>query len=420
MNREQALDKLGLLANVLCGGDRLWGSLGAFVLPGRGFTPYKPKTIQAVYLPAWFIDAEVQANVWESDRSDDSETVTAFTSNSFMPGFSIEPLSRLSLNCDALIKHETVPWFDQLRVQNGEEIVCQPFTLSPLALQDAARSLSLKQAQISEGFRLDPSSVNFHMLAAYPVLIPVWLAQYEQHWIAGQTSTITIGIEAWSRWGPRVFSELPDEPFASAVSKFWPSGLVKSDRGPDLLVYGPYREHIQEFADMNVVCRIPDNKNRSAMLNEWINNYVSHQAAMSSFESRYFSKADDATIDWDDLRIRELSEEETSRNKEYLNLSVHTLMMQNLVDALQSDGKRPKVITVSINFSKKNKSDDKKSGSPLPNASGSELQDEQAITFIKSQLEKAVQQRDKKRPRWLTEWTEKRVTASGNNDKEQQ
>ena len=75
MTKDQALDKMGLFANMLCGGDRFWSSVAAFVLPGRGSVPYQPKTIQAVYLPAWYIDAEVQANVWESERSEESVKV---------------------------------------------------------------------------------------------------------------------------------------------------------------------------------------------------------------------------------------------------------------------------------------------------------------------------------------------------------
>ncbi|OCH95396.1 hypothetical protein OBBRIDRAFT_788281 [Obba rivulosa] len=412
MTKDQALSKLGLVGNVLGAGDNFWGSLGAFVLPGRGFTPYQPKSIQAVYLPAWFIDAEVQAHVWESKReSDDSvkQTVTAFTSNSYMPGFSIEPLSRISLNCDALTNNDTVPWSDHLSVQNGEHIICQPFTVAPLALRDAARSLSLKQAQITEGFRLDPSSVDVQMLAAYPVLIPVWLAQYEQHWTPGQSSTLTLCVEAWNRWGPRVFAEVPEGAFGAATTQFWPVRMITSEGAPDTAVYGPYREETQEFANMNLLCK-SDSKNRSARLNEWINNAAGRQNAIRSYESRYYSQADGATIDWDDLRIREFSDEEVSQNREYLSLGTHVSMLRNIVDTLSSTDEHSKVIAVSINFGKKKQEDSTESGSSLPRLGG--LQEEDAVKFLKAQLEKAQEKRETKRPEWLTEWINRTRTRS--------
>jgi len=47
------------------------GSLGARVLGlGFGFTPIQPTRIQPVYIPAWFVDAELEASAWITTGDD--------------------------------------------------------------------------------------------------------------------------------------------------------------------------------------------------------------------------------------------------------------------------------------------------------------------------------------------------------------
>ena len=47
-----------------CGGTGMLGSLAARYLPGFGFKPFQPQQAKAVYIPAWIIDAEVEAKFW--------------------------------------------------------------------------------------------------------------------------------------------------------------------------------------------------------------------------------------------------------------------------------------------------------------------------------------------------------------------
>lgn len=53
----------------------------------------------------------------------------------------------------------TIPWSDDLRKHDGEDVLCLPFSLSPFKLPEAARSMSLSDATISQSFRFDPSSL---------------------------------------------------------------------------------------------------------------------------------------------------------------------------------------------------------------------------------------------------------------------
>jgi len=72
MSQEDAVKKMNLYANfTLSIGDvsRAWKGLTASIF---GYNSILPKHIQAVYLPAWIVDAEVQANAWFGDSSQES------------------------------------------------------------------------------------------------------------------------------------------------------------------------------------------------------------------------------------------------------------------------------------------------------------------------------------------------------------
>ena len=86
-----------------------------------------------------------------------------------------------------------------MRRHNGDEVQCPPFTVSPFRLIEAARSLPLADANIFI-IRYEPSSIRdsmvsqahqvcafrapiaymlpFGKMAAYPVLFPIYLAQF--------------------------------------------------------------------------------------------------------------------------------------------------------------------------------------------------------------------------------------------------
>lgn len=54
-------------------GRHLFRSIGAYFLPGL-FEPLRPKRIQAMYLPVWVLDAEVEAKV-SLQKADKDETL---------------------------------------------------------------------------------------------------------------------------------------------------------------------------------------------------------------------------------------------------------------------------------------------------------------------------------------------------------
>lgn len=83
-----------------------------------------------------------------------------------LTGFVYEPLSTFNLLLGRDIRESsTVPWTEQLRKHDGDDVLCLPFSLSPFKLPEAARSLSLSGATVSHSFRFDPSSIHTTMVS---------------------------------------------------------------------------------------------------------------------------------------------------------------------------------------------------------------------------------------------------------------
>ncbi|KAL0954958.1 hypothetical protein HGRIS_003890 [Hohenbuehelia grisea] len=149
------------------------------ILPGT-YPPFQPSRIQPFYFPAWFLDVALEATLWLKGRPQNKRTGTLDLSGSYLPGYPFEPLSRIALNAPGLHKldlsEESIP----TRLSSGDEIAILPHTISPIALLDIARSLPQEDAIIdASDMCFDPSTLKPSMLAAYPILIPVYLAQYD-------------------------------------------------------------------------------------------------------------------------------------------------------------------------------------------------------------------------------------------------
>ena len=116
---------------------------------------------------------------------------------------------------------DAVPFSDELRYQYDTEVSCLPYTISPFAVLDAASSLSPMDAKVDDGLRFIPTSITPNLvrpdtlfvtfvqrpimsqIAAYPVLVPLYLAHYE-YTLPGiaLTRSFTMFIEAYK---PKVF-----------------------------------------------------------------------------------------------------------------------------------------------------------------------------------------------------------------------
>jgi len=110
----------------------------------------------------------------------------------------MDKLSSISLLSDSLALTEAVPFTPDLETQWDTKITCLPFKTAPFSILDAAKSLKSDQCRVTDVFSLDPSSIRTNLICAYPVLIPLYLAQY--------TGNATVVLEAHHESG-RILEE---------------------------------------------------------------------------------------------------------------------------------------------------------------------------------------------------------------------
>ncbi|KAJ7494701.1 hypothetical protein B0H11DRAFT_2003050 [Mycena galericulata] len=188
------------------------GLFSRILIPLLKSPPFEPEKIVPVYFPAWFIDAEVEfnASVTSHQGAVDNGRMTAVFLNSYIPGHTMDTLSTISLLSEDLAFHETVPFSADLETQYDTKIQCLPFKTAPLSIIDEAKSLQPDQLVVSRKLRIDPSSISTNLLCAYPVLIPLYLAQYAVNW-GEDTDPVykTALIEAHSVKGRIIVENVP-------------------------------------------------------------------------------------------------------------------------------------------------------------------------------------------------------------------
>ena len=79
-------------------------------------------------------------------------------------GYIHHPLSSISFFVPEFLEAQPVPWAEDLRKHDGEDVLCLPFSLSPFKISEAVRSMSLTEATVSKVFRFDPSTVEETMV----------------------------------------------------------------------------------------------------------------------------------------------------------------------------------------------------------------------------------------------------------------
>ncbi|KAJ7274401.1 hypothetical protein B0H12DRAFT_1088542 [Mycena haematopus] len=185
-------------------------SAGVEAFSTRLDSPPKPTKIVPVYFPAWFVDGEIEARVALSNVKG---YITAIFHNSYLPGHTgLDKISAISLLSDSLALTEAVPFTTELATQWDTEITCLPFRTTPFPVLDSATSLTFDQCRVNEIFALDPSSIKANLICAYPVLIPLYLAQY--------TANKTVVLEAHHEEGRILEERGPNEaPFQKEKSR---------------------------------------------------------------------------------------------------------------------------------------------------------------------------------------------------------
>ncbi|KAF5381989.1 hypothetical protein D9615_004327 [Tricholomella constricta] len=386
LSPEDAIVQMAPHASMVCLGKELLGSIGARFLPGFGFEPLRPVRITPVYFPGWIIDAEVSAEV---SYENVQRTTSGIIHDSYLPGSDFRVLSWVSYFSRQL-NIDPVPFTKDLEVQHGVEVSCLPYTISPFSALDMAHSMSYRDAIIGDDLRVSPKSITTNLLAAYPVLFPLYLAQYESP-SPGEQKMVTLFIEAFEHKG-RIRAERPD--FGSDLREMLPmapQAFVDFTHALDDVDVQILRGMPTPFFSLAGFLT-PERRAIVPVAADWLNNMiVRHDAAQTLVEESGTITPDD------DPRIRPFSREERSKNMEWMYLGGEIEMMRRVITSMKETHEQGRILVVG---SKK----------PFP-------QDvfESTVNNLQSKIEELETKRSETTPAWWKEWLEMSRATSNKN-----
>ncbi|KAF5331125.1 hypothetical protein D9619_005371 [Psilocybe cf. subviscida] len=152
-------------------------SLLAGITESSFFPHIQPTKFSAAYFPAWIVNGETLVDISYKGSQVPSELTSRWTCYSHTVGSHMPVLSAASLWSESLEDAESVPFSRSLLHQHGEDVQCIPFSVSPFALLDAAKSSD--SLRYSTDLSFSPNSIKSNFFSASPVLIPVYIARYE-------------------------------------------------------------------------------------------------------------------------------------------------------------------------------------------------------------------------------------------------
>ncbi|KAF8553936.1 hypothetical protein OG21DRAFT_1522763 [Imleria badia] len=284
----------------------LIASILAKYFPMSGFQPLQPTRIQPVYLPTWFVRAELEAKAWLSSESDSegsqSEAATVQFEDLYLPGFNLD-FGRILVRDPPTHIELAKPFSPDLAHQWGLDVMCLPYNVLPFDILDSARNLSYNNAVISENMRFSPQSVKMNLAAAYPVLLPVYLAQYvsREPW-----PHVTILLAAHSDPGvhyihiPHPDTEdsvrLPFEELVAGQDDYIEVGSTPEDAEVRAVVVNPMGDNLL-----------------SDELSSWLNDILQQRNSLVSMAASH-------PINMEDPRIREWTQEEVDSVHKWLHM----------------------------------------------------------------------------------------------------
>ncbi|KIK10277.1 hypothetical protein K443DRAFT_670904 [Laccaria amethystina LaAM-08-1] len=371
-----AIRYLAPYAAVLCKSEFISSVIARF-LPLLGFEPILPKRITPVYFPAWIVDAELKATV--NHQSNERTAVVQFE-NTYLSGSDFQVLSAVSLWPRMLRIFDPVPFNEELLNQHGTDITCIPFNVSPFTVLDAAKSLSYSASTVNEDIRFSPSSVKFNMAAAYPVLIPLYLAQYEYQ-ADGVTRTHTLFMEAYGTMGTvmaeQVARDSDEGQYQESITDI--GGFIGTRRA---------HETVQTFSPVNNCVNVPSvslspPRDIAKAIENWLEKTLLSPGNLTQLAALTEEKV--GVVTDDDLRIRELTKEERAPVVGWLELSSELMMVNRIREAIALS-QNAKMIQLSLTEAPKLVRD--------------------ADKTLEEQIESLASKRREETPSWWSQWEE--------------
>jgi len=246
--------------------------------------------------------------------------------------------------------------------------------------------MSYQQAIINDELRVIPSSVKPNLIAAYPVLIPVYLAQYSFSTLLKEQGSVTLILEAHSPNGRIFCEELPQ------VAKFL-NGRITTRRG----LPTPFAcvKHLVGFK-----IRFKMGKELEEYLDDMISAPGSAQVLATSGVND--GNTVHVPVDMDDLRVREYTTKETNQNRLWLTLSAELASLRTMHENI-SHVQNAKVITFEFGSSRKSKLTEEKVDGKTLGPLSIQGGDQFARTVIE-RITALDESREKRKPQWWKDW----------------
>ncbi|KAL0080293.1 hypothetical protein J3Q64DRAFT_1759368 [Phycomyces blakesleeanus] len=159
--------------------------------------------VRMAYMPMWYYDMAVSADVIPLDTSGDKETTLkrmgperqalGIGIDCYWPGHTWSPMSYLSFGQPGMLKKaDLVPFTNEMV---GEDVQVLPFTVSPLEdlapNVSALENLELESKVLKGTWTIKNPKLAFS--ACYPIYWPVYIAQFQTEHTENKPTTVVIG-----------------------------------------------------------------------------------------------------------------------------------------------------------------------------------------------------------------------------------
>ncbi|PPR00904.1 hypothetical protein CVT24_000389 [Panaeolus cyanescens] len=327
----QAEKRLARWASLICD-DKVSTSAFPDISELLGFEYKRPDRMVPVYFPVWVFNAELEVKATQKDTQRDLSLQFV---NSYLPGSHLTKLAAAPLwfkDPDYQFMDELQPFTDDLLRQHDLDVQCIPFTVSPFSLLQLAKTLPSSAFDLHEDVQFSPSTLKSTVFSAYPVLLPLYLAQYTTKESEGKpSSSVTMIVQAYSSMKGCIMAE----PFFDVLTD---THRLTFEKAAEVSGWDLSNKEIINFDDvddqLNVLSPALQTPLMTEVFTKMLNrlqhalhnsNNISQLASMDQFSLADLEK---------DPRIRELSFEEQTAIDKYFLLSNEIGLLKNLVETI--------------------------------------------------------------------------------------
>ncbi|KAF6754487.1 hypothetical protein DFP72DRAFT_1068516 [Ephemerocybe angulata] len=325
---------MGLYASAICDKDLLGSAVARFLGPFLGENwGIQPTRIVPLYFPAWIADAELKADV---SYKDSPKTVDIQLQNVYLPGSDYQVLSSVPLvDIEGELipsQREPKPWSTAMMRQYDQDISCLPFTLHPIA---GLRALKDMETEVYPELKCRLDTVRESFVVHRPVLIPVYLAQYDVEETEGEKRSCTVFIDASSKSGGTYAFRSPDSlynEYDTGVDDLAKTMDFLSPDNPHMFSFTAKR---QKFVGQGTVSLSPPRDIYKALTN-WVSMTIRNPEVIE--EVAKCSQDQLGEMD-SDPRIRVYDTLDRSETSVWMELGAEKMMVRRIIERIDEQVK---------------------------------------------------------------------------------